>query len=302
MINVSEKLVSELVSLGCSVKTGEAMKLHTTFKIGGEAALFCDVHNQSELCGALKAVNENNLPVFILGNGSNLLVSDEGINAVVIHPVGEFAKCRCEGEKIIAGAGAQLGSACVLALENSLKGMEFAYGIPGSVGGGAFMNAGAYGGELKDIIEYVDYVNLKGERGRLELADCEFGYRTSAFQKNGLIITSVCFALSKGEKSEIKTLMDDILSRRRDKQPLELPSAGSVFKRPVGYFAGGLIEQCGLKGKTIGGAQVSEKHAGFIVNIGDATCSDVLALIKFIQETVKAETGVELECEVRPIK
>lgn len=278
------------------------MKLHTSFKIGGPAELLVSVSTAEQLAAVLKCVKENEIPFLMLGNGSNMLVKDSGIPGITARLEGDFCKIELIDETTIrCGAGALLSTFCHSALDNELTGLEFAWGIPGSVGGAAFMNAGAYGGEMKDVVIECEYVTLDGEVGTLTNEECAFGYRDSVFQHKELIVTAVTVRLQKGQHDEIKAMMDDILGRRKDKQPLELPSAGSVFKRPVGYFAGGLIEQCNLKGCTVGGAQVSEKHAGFIVNIGNATCEDVLNLVKHIQDTVRENTGVSLECEIRAI-
>ncbi|MBE6754298.1 MAG: UDP-N-acetylmuramate dehydrogenase, partial [Ruminococcaceae bacterium] len=235
-------------------------------------------------------------------NGSNMLVDDNGIGGVVLRLDEQFCEITVSESGILrAGAGATLSAMCHAALDASLTGLEFAWGIPGSVGGAAFMNAGAYGGEMKDVVVSCEYITPDGAWNVYNADQCEFGYRTSVFQHQPYIITAVSVQLKPGDQREIRAQMDDILQRRKSKQPLELPSAGSVFKRPVGYYAGGLIEQCGLKGASVGGAQVSEKHAGFIVNKGGATCADVLGLVAHIQKTVLEQTGVTLECEIRSI-
>lgn len=291
-----------LESLGCAVFADEPMSRHTSFRIGGNADLLVAVNESEQLAGLLELAKEKELPMMMVGNGSNLLVSDAGIRGVVARLTGEFGAVEYLGDGLLrAGAGASLSNFCLAALENSLTGLEFAWGIPGSVGGAVFMNAGAYGGEMKDVVTEVEYVTADGFIDKLTNEQCGFVYRGSFFQQSDCIITSVTVKLNEGDADKIKATMDDILGRRKDKQPLEMPSAGSVFKRPEGHFAGGLIEQCGLKGYSIGGAQVSEKHAGFIVNKGGATCKDVLDLIKHIQDTVLANTGVTLECEVRPV-
>ena len=275
----------------------EPMCLHTSFKIGGPAQVFVVVKSKSELEKAIKKSNELEFPFFVIGKGSNLLVSDSGIEGAVINLSG-MDKIEVSGNKLTAFSGASLASVCNSALENGLSGLEFAYGIPGSVGGAIYMNAGAYGGEMSQVVESADYVTKDGKTGTVLLEDMELGYRTSIFKKSGAVITSVTFALNKGEKEDIKAKMQDFTGRRTAKQPLEYPSAGSTFKRPIGYYAGALIEENGLKGKSVGGAQVSEKHAGFVINTGDATCKDVKELIKIIQNTVKTNNGVELETEV----
>ena len=256
------------------------------------------VRTIDELQTAVNACKASDIPVMILGNGSNLLVSDNGIEGAVITLDGDFKEITVDGDTITSGAGAKLSRLCSVALENSLTGLEFAYGIPGSVGGAMYMNAGAYGGEMKDVALSVTALTPDGEIREVPAEELQLGYRTSAFKTNGDIILFSKYKLEQGDQAAIKAKMDDVMDRRKTKQPLEFPSAGSVFKRPEGAFAGTLIEQCGLKGKTVGGAQVSEKHAGFIINIGGATCDDVMGLVKLVQDTVKAETGYFLEREI----
>ena len=278
------------------------MKNHTSFRIGGPAELFIEPKTEKELSAVLKKCRENKTEYIIIGNGSNLLVSDDGISKAVIRLYGEFEKIELLDETTVkAGAGASLGSLCRFALENSLSGLEFAFGIPGSVGGAAFMNAGAYGGEMKDVVLSCSHIDREGNTGVFSKEQLGFSYRNSVYGENGFVVTGVTFKLQKGEKGAIEEKMNDLLSRRKGKQPLSFPSAGSVFKRPEGYFAGALIEQSGLKGKTVGGAQVSEKHAGFIVNIGSATCKDVKDLIEYCQKTVFDNFGVKLETEIKLI-
>lgn len=276
----------------------EPMSAHTTFKIGGAADILITVRTIDELQTAVNACKASDIPVMILGNGSNLLVSDNGIEGAVITLDGDFKEITVDGDTITSGAGAKLSRLCSVALENSLTGLEFAYGIPGSVGGAMYMNAGAYGGEMKDVALSVTALTPDGEIREVPAEDLQLGYRTSVFKTNGDIILFSKYKLEQGDQAAIKAKMDDVMDRRKTKQPLEFPSAGSVFKRPEGAFAGTLIEQCGLKGKTVGGAQVSEKHAGFIINIGGGTCDDVMGLVKLVQDTVKAETGYFLEREI----
>ncbi|MBQ6412350.1 MAG: UDP-N-acetylmuramate dehydrogenase [Ruminococcus sp.] len=276
----------------------EPMSAHTTFKIGGAADILITVGNLSELQTVISACKDCSMPYMILGNGSNLLVSDKGIEGAVIALDGDFKEISVESETVTAGAGAKLSRLCTVAMEHSLSGLEFAYGIPGTVGGAMYMNAGAYGGEMKDVALSVTALSPDGSVREVPAAEMALGYRTSVFKTNGDIILFAKYNLHTGDKSAIKAQMEDIMGRRKSKQPLEYPSAGSVFKRPEGAFAGTLIEQCGLKGKTGGGAQVSEKHAGFIINVGGATCDDVMELVKVVQDTVKAETGYILEREI----
>ena len=277
----------------------EPMKNHTTFKVGGNAQVIVTVNNKEELSALMKYISTENISYFILGKGSNLLVSDSGIKGVVITLSGEFTDIKTkDGNKIFAGAGASLMKLCRFAQENSLSGLEFAYGIPGSVGGAVFMNAGAYGGEMKNCLVSADYITPQGECGTFTIDELQLGYRTSVFKNKNYIIIGCTLSLKEENKDIIKEKMDDLLGRRRSKQPIEYPSAGSTFKRPEGAFAGTLIESCGLKGYTIGGACVSEKHAGFIINKGGATFEDIDSLIKEVQKKVKDETGYFLETEV----
>lgn len=294
-----ENLLSFLKEKNIEYICNEPMKNHTTFKVGGNAEFFVKVNNKSQLSALIKFITENNIPYFILGKGSNLLVSDEGMKGVVIYLQGDFENVEViDEEYIYAGAGASLTKMCRTALDNSLSGLEFAFGIPGSVGGAVFMNAGAYGGEMKDCIVSVDYITPSGECGTYDISELELGYRTSVFKTNNNIIVGCKVALKKDQKEQIKEKMNDLLGRRKSKQPIEYPSAGSTFKRPVGNFAGSLIEACGLKGYTVGDAQVSKKHAGFVINIGNATSKDINTLIEDVQKIVKEKTGYFLETEV----
>lgn len=280
----------------------EPMRLHTTFKIGGAADRYVFAETYSELCTILRALKESDIPYFVLGNGSNLLVPDDGLRGVVITLCGEFKQVSLmDTDRIMCGSGASLAALCSFARNNSLSGLEFAWGIPGAVGGALYMNAGAYGGEMKQIVSKVYFVDENGEPGELSGDELCFGYRKSAFMNTKRIITKAELQLSIGVETEITAQMDELMKKRKDKQPVELPSAGSAFKRPEGYFAAALIEQCGLKDYTVGGACVSEKHSGFIVNKDHATCADVEALIEHIQKVVYEKTGVELEPEIRRI-
>ena len=278
-------------------KIQEPMCKHTSFKIGGPASFFISVKNTDELCSVFKACKEFSVPYFILGKGSNLLVSDKGIKGAVISLL-KMDEVIVDGDEITAKAGASLANVCIKALENSLTGLEFAYGIPGSIGGALYMNAGAYGGEMSQVVVSCEYVDANGEKGTFQLEDMKLGYRKSIFCGSKMVITSVKLKLKKGEKADIRAAMDDFMDRRKSKQPLEYPSAGSTFKRPEGYFAGALIEKNNLKGVSVGGAMVSEKHAGFVINFDKATCEDVKGLIKKVQDTVLKADGVTLETEV----
>lgn len=287
--------------LECEYSTDAVLKDYTSFKIGGKADLMIFPDSTEKLSEIIKKANENNIPVFVLGKGSNLLVSDSGINAAVINT------CKLDGIELVdettirCQSGISLSRLCRFALENSLTGLEFAFGIPGTAGGAAYMNAGAYGGEMKDVIVSCEHINSDGSFSSFSGAELKLSYRHSAYSDSDLIITSLTLKLRKGDKEEIKAKMDELIGKRKDKQPLEYPSAGSTFKRPEGYFAGVLIEQCGLKGFTVGGAQVSEKHAGFVINIGSAAADDVMSVIEHCQKTVLEKTGVILEPEVKII-
>lgn len=274
------------------------MSRYTTFRVGGPAdALFLPA-SVEELQEALAAAKAQGIPVCLIGNGSNLIVRDGGIRGLVIALGEPFSELRVEGAQVWAQAGARLSAVAAAAQRAGLAGLEFASGIPGTLGGGCAMNAGAYGGELKDVLVWAD-VLLDGELHRLSRDEMEMGYRSTMPLRRGAIVVAACFELRRDDPEAIQERMRDLANRRREKQPLNLPSAGSTFKRPEGHFAGALIEQCELKGCTIGGAQVSEKHAGFIVNVGDATAADILNLIEHVQRVVRAQTGVHLETEVR---
>lgn len=294
-------LINKLNLNNIPFKADEPMSAHTSFKTGGNASVFIDIEDCEMLNKVLKICEETDIETFILGKGSNLLVSDDGIrDKVVLHLSTAFGDMKLIDETTIeVQAGASLASLCKFALANSLSGLEFAYGIPGSVGGAAYMNAGAYGGEMKDVVVKVNHLNKQGVAGSLAGDKLDFGYRHSAYSDSDLIITSVVLKLTKADKSEIESKMTELMGRRVEKQPLEYPSAGSVFKRPEGYFAGALIEQSNLKGKRIGGAMVSEKHAGFIINYDNATTTDVVNLIKHCQKTVLDKFGVELHTEIK---
>lgn len=297
MKNIYEKLKNENIS---SV-LNEPLSRHTSFKIGGEAKIYIEPENEDHLIFTLKLLDKFNIDYMIIGHGSNLLFSDDGFNGAVIHLSGDFKEIKIENDEIYCGAASSLIKICEEARKNSLTGLEFAYGIPGSAGGAAYMNAGAYGGEMKDVIVSCEYLDEEYNKKIIYSDALDFSYRHSFFSNRSCIILRVNLKLKKGEKQEISALMEDIMGRRKAKQPLEYPSAGSVFKRPEGYFAGALVEELGFKGYSVGGAQVSEKHAGFIINKGGATANDVLTLIKEIQDKVKKEKGVELECEIKRI-
>ncbi|MBQ9096774.1 MAG: UDP-N-acetylmuramate dehydrogenase [Clostridia bacterium] len=293
------KIIQKIISLAgeTNVKLNEPMAKHTTFKIGGAADIFVTPETKEDLIGIIEFCKEENIPVTVVGNGSNLLVSDDGIDGVVICTE-KINYVNLEKDIITSGAGAFLAVVANTAAKAELAGLEFAAGIPGTVGGGAFMNAGAYGGELKDVIETVTALDKDGNVKVFDNADCRFGYRTSIFGE-GYVILEINFRLKKGNKEKILDTMKDLSQKRRDKQPLEYPSAGSTFKRPEGHFAGKLVEDAGLKGYSIGGAQVSEKHSGFVINKGAATAKDVLDLVGYIKIQVKEKFDVELQEEIK---
>lgn len=286
--------------LGCEFAENEPMSSHTSFKTGGLADLFVYPENIDTLVTILKVCKENNIKTFIIGNGSNILVSDNGLSGVVIRLSNNFSNIELIGDDTIyCQSGVSMKKLCMFALEHSLSGLEFAYGIPGTAGGAAYMNAGAYGGEMKDVLVKCEHIDSNFNVNSFEKDELELGYRTSVYSSKDYVITSLTLKMKKGNYDEIKALMDENLFKRKSKQPLEYPSAGSTFKRPEGYFAGALIEECGLKGYSVGGAQVSEKHAGFVINKGNATTTDILELIKHIQKTILDEKGVMLETEVK---
>ena len=282
-----------------NVMLNEPMKNHTSFRTGGEADIFVSPDSINSLKDVIKLFRENDIPFYIFGNGSNMLVSDRGIEGAVIHIGNGFSSIEVNENKITSGAGAILSAVSNAALENSLTGFEFASGIPGSFGGAVFMNAGAYGSEIKNVIKSVLVLNENLELEELSKDRLELGYRSSIFQKNNYIILGGTIELETGNKDNILSEMNELNEKRREKQPLNFASAGSTFKRPEGYFAGKLIEDSGLKGKKIGGAQVSEKHAGFIVNTGTATTDDIINLMDFCKKTVYEKFGVMIEPEVR---
>lgn len=297
-----DKIFEYATGIGCKAEREVSMSKYTTFRIGGNASVMIIPLNDGQLVSVIKECKKENIKPFILGNGSNMLICDAGLKTVVINMCRPEPKIELvNGDTIVCDAGMNMSKVCNFALENELTGLEFAFGIPGSAGGAAYMNAGAYGGEMKDVLVECRHVDLDGNLGSLKGEELGLAYRTSAYERNGFIITTLIMKLKKGDKAEIKAKMQELLQRRRDKQPLEFPSAGSTFKRPVGFFAGGLIEECGLKGFSVGGAQVSEKHAGFIINKGGATAQDVLDLIKYVQDRVYEQKGVRLEPEVRLI-
>lgn len=298
-----EEILEYASSLACTVRANEPMKKHISFKVGGTADVFIEPESLESLMKIMKKVKSLQLKCAVIGNGSNLLIPDEGYRGVIIHLGEKFGKIELVGDDtIFAEAGASLMKVCTFALENELSGLEFAYGIPGSAGGAAFMNAGAYGGEMKDVINKCTHIDSLLNYGELSEDELDLAYRHSAYSDNGYVITGVYIKLKKADKAEIKAKMSELYQRRKDKQPLEYPSAGSTFKRPEGMFAGKLIDECGLRGKSIGGAMVSEKHAGFVINYCNASCKDILELCEAVSTEVRKRFGVSLEKEVRVLR
>lgn len=283
------------------VKTDEPMSAHCTFRCGGSAEIYVVPGSVEQLVDVINLCRQADYPYMVIGNGSNILVRDEGYKGVIIEVNSRISQIDVVGEDIIADAGAKLSTVAIAAMENDLAGFEFAHGIPGNIGGAVMMNAGAYGGEMKDVIKWVKVLDKDGIERTIEASEMEMGYRTSIISKERMTVLQVCIGLMLGSAEEIGMIMQMFMQRRRAKQPLDYPSAGSTFKRPEGYFAGKLIEDSGLKGYTVGGAMVSEKHCGFVINYDNATASDVIQLMKDVQAKVKEQFDVELEPEVRII-
>ena len=309
-----ERLKQALSAAGIAYKENEPLSAHCTFRIGGPADVFILPENEAQLCAAIKLAKEVNIKYYLLGNGSNILFEDAGYRGAVINvsamksAIGILENICFPGkdpaltyDAVVVGADKMLSSLCMTALENSLTGLEFAYGIPGTVGGAVYMNAGAYGGEMKDVLVSVRYLTAEGEIVEIPAEQLDLRYRHSIFEENGGCILSAKFHLARGNAADIRARMNDLMARRKDKQPLDKPSAGSTFKRPEGYFAGKLIMDADLRGHAVGGAQVSEKHCGFIVNADHATAADVDELIRHIQITVKDQFGVDLQPEVHRV-
>ena len=297
-MNRTERLKERLDALGCACLCEEPMSRHTSFQIGGPAELFVSPSDREQTAAVLAACREQEIPFFLMGNGSNLLVADEGVRGAVIAFGAPMSRIVRQGDALLAQAGATLSQLCRFARQEGLSGLEFAWGIPGSVGGAVRMNAGAYGGETKDVVTRVEALSPEGEPFETDAAGARFGYRTSRFA-GGEIVCSAVFSHSSGNPEEIDAKMAETLRKRVEKQPLDYPSAGSAFKRPKEGYAAALIDSCGLKGFSVGGARVSEKHAGFVINTGGATCRDVRDLLERVQAEVFRQTGILLEPEVQ---
>lgn len=282
-----------------SILVDEPMSRHTTFRVGGPADFFVTPKAKEEVRDVIRICKEAGMPYYIIGNGSNLLVSDAGYRGVVVQIYKEMNEVKVEGDLVKAQAGALLSGIAAKALGAELSGFEFASGIPGTIGGACVMNAGAYGGEMKDVLESVTVLTGEGKIIELGRNELELGYRTSVIAKKGYIVLGAVLKLERGDGEKIKTYMDELKEKRVTKQPLEYPSAGSTFKRPEGYFAGKLIEDAGLRGFQVGGAQVSEKHCGFVINRNHATAADIMELMRQVQIRVKENSGVDLEPEVK---
>lgn len=300
MINILE-LTEICGRLGCKYSTDCSLSEHTTFKIGGVCSFLIEINSANSAAELVKYLRTNEIKYTILGKGSNIIASDKGYDGVILHFGKDFSNISVNGTTVCAAAGASLAAVCRKAQENGLSGMENLYGIPGSVGGGLYMNAGAYGREMKDVVFSAEYIDDAGNICTIFAEDMKLSYRHSIFSEKKCIITSVVFELTSGESEKINKDMAECMQKRITKQPLEYPSAGSTFKRPEGYFAGKLIMDAGLRGFTVGGAQVSEKHCGFVINKGDATAKDVVDLITQVQEKVQETFGVTLETEVKMI-
>ena len=297
-----EQLKQQLQAAGILYKENEPLSAHCTFRIGGPADLFVMPRDEDQLCQTVQFCKQAEIRYYLLGNGSNILFADEGFSGVVIDVSALDAEIAVEDTVLTAGAGVRLAALCKAALKHGLSGLEFAYGIPGTVGGAVYMNAGAYGGEMKDVLDQVTYLTQDGQIVTEEAAKLDLAYRHSIFEENGGCILSAQFHLKRGDPEAIRARMNELMAKRVEKQPLDKPSAGSTFKRPAGAFAAALIDQCGLRGYRHGGAAVSEKHCGFVVNLGGATCADVLALCEEVRTIVKEKTGYDLEKEIRVVR
>ena len=300
---MSDEIVTRLINITGkdNVRINEPMKNHTTFKIGGPAQYYVTPESVTQIQEVVSLCRDMNIPLHVIGNGSNILVGDDGVDGVVLALFNTFSDYEIKDNVITAQAGMSLIKLAVIALREGLTGLEFASGIPGSVGGAVYMNAGAYDGQMKDVVTSVTVLDEAGNIRILGRDELDMGYRTSAVAKNNMIVLQVVIELKSGDKEQIKARMNQLSELRKQKQPLEYPSAGSTFKRPEGYFAGKLIADAGLKGYSIGGAAVSEKHAGFVVNMGGATAKDVVELTDYIKKRIMEQFRVTLELEVKRI-
>ncbi|MEG0177277.1 UDP-N-acetylmuramate dehydrogenase [Anaerorhabdus sp.] len=297
-----EKLERYLIQKRIPFFKNKPMSEYTTLKLGGPAWFVVEVQDYTDIVTVKKKADECSIPMLILGNGSNILFKDKEFEGIVVVLAKKLKKIEVVNTNIIAEAGASLMDVCDEACKHSLMGMEFAYGIPGSVGGAIYMNAGAFEGEVKDIVREIQYIDEDGNIKNIKVKPKDFSYRKSMFTDTNKIILKVIFELSMGNRDEVRSLMDRYWNRRKERQPLEYPSAGSVFKRPVGDYASRLIDVSGLKGKCCGGAMVSEKHAGFLINYDHATSNDFIELIEYVQKEVKKQTGFDLECEIKIVE
>lgn len=284
-----------------NIRRDADMRPYCSFRVGGKARIFVEAESEKQLAALMALLGELGVEPLVLGRGSNLLVRDGGIEGVVIHMGEDFARIDVEGDGIYAEAGASLAAIASAALQHGLTGMEFAHGIPGSLGGALLMNAGAYGGEMKDIVESVRYMDAEGNVGEKEAARCGFGYRHSCFEEENCLILGAKLRFAPGDREAIAARMRELSEKRIASQPLDKPSAGSTFKRPATGYAAAMIDECGLKGFTVGGAQVSEKHAGFVINAGGATSADILELMEQVRQKVYERFGVMLEPEVKVV-
>ena len=289
----------KLIAGDSNVRCDEPMSSHCTFRAGGTAKYYVIPDEYKKVRDVLRLCVEENIPYYVIGNGSNLLVQDDGFDGVIIEIDSALAKIEINGNEIVAKAGAKLSKIAVKALNESLTGFEFAHGIPGNLGGAVTMNAGAYGGEMKDVLKWVKVLDNNGEMKTLKAEELELGYRTSVIVKEKMIVLEACIELHEGNRDEIEMHMKELMANRKEKHPLEYPSAGSTFKRPEGYFAGKLIQDAGLKGYRVGGAMVSEKHSGFVINYDNATATDIINLMKNVRKKVYEEFQVTLEPEVK---
>ncbi len=293
-----EQITAEAEALGCYAEKGAVLKDYTTFKIGGRCDLLVKLNSEESFARLIPLAENLGVPYYIFGKGSNLIVDSDGISGAVFVSGTDFSDISLMDEtSVLCTSGTPLSKLCIFALDNGLSGLEFAYGIPGTLGGAVFMNAGAYGGEMKDVVSSVRVMDRNGKITEYSADKLDFSYRRSRFTESGEIILSAVIKLKKGDKAQIKSQMDELMEKRRSKQPLEYPSAGSTFKRPEGSYASLLIEQCGLKGVHVGDAEVSTKHSGFVINKGNADFKQLMELINIVKKTVKEKTGYTLECE-----